>query len=113
MSPSIDGPAEESVVETISNPVTFACDATGIPPPSLAWLKNGRPIGAALKVFFLFSLFLFCHLLMSIWKIRFIFDQYLTYKLPFCLHKVKNKSINEAEDTLPTLHNYLQYLTYI
>ncbi len=43
--PSIDGPAEESVVETISNPVTFACDATGIPPPSLAWLKNGRPIG--------------------------------------------------------------------
>ncbi|XP_065811778.1 hemicentin-1 [Labrus bergylta] len=43
--PSIDGPAEERVVETISNPVTFACDATGIPPPSLAWLKNGRPIG--------------------------------------------------------------------
>ncbi|XP_035509461.1 hemicentin-1 [Morone saxatilis] len=42
--PSIDGPAEERVVETISNPVTFACDATGIPPPSLAWLKNGRPI---------------------------------------------------------------------
>uniref|UniRef100_A0A671W9G0 Hemicentin 1 n=1 Tax=Sparus aurata TaxID=8175 RepID=A0A671W9G0_SPAAU len=43
--PSIDGPAEESVVETISNPVTLACDATGIPPPSLIWLKNGRSIG--------------------------------------------------------------------
>ncbi|AWP10692.1 putative hemicentin-1 [Scophthalmus maximus] len=42
--PSIDGPAEETVVETISNPVTFSCDATGIPPPSLTWLKNGRPI---------------------------------------------------------------------
>uniref|UniRef100_A0A8C2ZWU4 Hemicentin-1 n=1 Tax=Cyclopterus lumpus TaxID=8103 RepID=A0A8C2ZWU4_CYCLU len=42
--PSIDGPAEERVVETISNPVTFACDATGIPPPGLSWLKNGRPI---------------------------------------------------------------------
>ncbi|XP_074524022.1 hemicentin-1 [Halichoeres trimaculatus] len=42
--PSIDGPAVERVIETISNPVTFACDATGIPPPSLAWLKNGRPI---------------------------------------------------------------------
>ncbi|KAM4629779.1 hemicentin-1 [Polymixia lowei] len=42
--PSIDGPAEETVIETISNPVTLACDATGIPPPSLAWLKNGRSI---------------------------------------------------------------------
>ncbi|KAM3620522.1 uncharacterized protein V6R79_024924 [Siganus canaliculatus] len=42
--PSIDGPAEEDVVETISNPVRFACDAAGIPPPSLSWLKDGRPI---------------------------------------------------------------------
>ncbi|XP_034438633.1 hemicentin-1 isoform X1 [Hippoglossus hippoglossus] len=42
--PSIDGPGEENVVETISNPVTFSCDATGIPPPSLTWMKNGRPI---------------------------------------------------------------------
>lgn len=43
--PSIDGPAEESVVETISNPVTLSCDASGIPPPNLIWLKNGHPIG--------------------------------------------------------------------
>ncbi|XP_019904855.2 hemicentin-1 isoform X2 [Esox lucius] len=42
--PSISGSVEEKVVETISNPVTFACDATGIPPPSLAWQKNGRTI---------------------------------------------------------------------
>ncbi|KAG5850585.1 hypothetical protein ANANG_G00084020 [Anguilla anguilla] len=42
--PTIDGRADERVLETISNPVTFACDATGIPPPSLTWLKNGRPI---------------------------------------------------------------------
>lgn len=47
--PSIDGPAEEHVVETISNPVTFACDATGIPHPSLTWLKNGRVIGENLS----------------------------------------------------------------
>ncbi|XP_023195302.1 hemicentin-1 [Xiphophorus maculatus] len=42
--PSIDGPSEENVVETISNPVAFTCDATGIPPPSLTWLKNGHTI---------------------------------------------------------------------
>nr|XP_061790885.1 hemicentin-1-like [Nerophis lumbriciformis] len=42
--PGFEGPADEKIVETISNPVTFACDATGIPPPSLRWLKNGQPI---------------------------------------------------------------------
>ncbi|XP_010148594.1 PREDICTED: hemicentin-1-like, partial [Eurypyga helias] len=42
--PHIEGPEQESVNETISNPVTFVCDATGIPPPTLVWLKNGKPI---------------------------------------------------------------------
>uniref|UniRef100_H0XAK9 Hemicentin 1 n=1 Tax=Otolemur garnettii TaxID=30611 RepID=H0XAK9_OTOGA len=42
--PSIEGPEKEVVVETISNPVTLTCDATGIPPPMIAWLKNRRPI---------------------------------------------------------------------
>ncbi|XP_069890339.1 hemicentin-1 [Dipodomys merriami] len=42
--PSIEGPEREAVVETISNPVTLTCDATGIPPPSIAWLKNHKPI---------------------------------------------------------------------
>ncbi|KAJ1172187.1 hypothetical protein NDU88_004037, partial [Pleurodeles waltl] len=42
--PSIDGPEEVQVSETISNPVTFACDAAGIPPPTLTWLKNSHPI---------------------------------------------------------------------
>ncbi|KAI7799480.1 hemicentin-1 isoform X1 [Triplophysa rosa] len=42
--PKLDGPAVERVTETLSNPVIFACDATGIPPPSLTWLKNGRVI---------------------------------------------------------------------
>lgn len=45
--PRIEGPAEEDIAETLGNPVSFACDATGIPPPALAWLKNGRPIGGA------------------------------------------------------------------
>ncbi|XP_049724489.1 hemicentin-1 isoform X1 [Elephas maximus indicus] len=42
--PSIEGPAEEEVVRTISNPVTLTCDATGIPPPMITWLKNHKPI---------------------------------------------------------------------
>ncbi|NXX50442.1 HMCN1 protein, partial [Tricholaema leucomelas] len=42
--PNIEGPEVELVNETVSNPVTFLCDATGIPPPTLVWLKNGKPI---------------------------------------------------------------------
>ncbi|KAI1236572.1 hypothetical protein IHE44_0014825 [Lamprotornis superbus] len=42
--PSIEGPEQELVFESISNPVSFVCDATGIPPPTLVWLKNGKPI---------------------------------------------------------------------
>ncbi|KAG8517174.1 Hemicentin-1 [Galemys pyrenaicus] len=42
--PSIEGPDKEVVVETISNPVTLTCDATGIPPPTITWLKNHKPI---------------------------------------------------------------------
>ncbi|XP_013377196.1 PREDICTED: hemicentin-1 isoform X3 [Chinchilla lanigera] len=42
--PSIEGPEGEVVVETISNPVTLTCDATGIPPPMITWLKNHKPI---------------------------------------------------------------------
>uniref|UniRef100_A0A8C3XYG7 Hemicentin-1 n=1 Tax=Catharus ustulatus TaxID=91951 RepID=A0A8C3XYG7_CATUS len=42
--PSIEGPEQELISESISNPVTFVCDATGIPPPTLMWLKNGKPI---------------------------------------------------------------------
>ncbi|OXB56883.1 hypothetical protein ASZ78_013391 [Callipepla squamata] len=43
--PSIEGPEQELINETISNPVAFTCDATGIPPPTLVWLKNGKPLG--------------------------------------------------------------------
>ncbi|XP_060132638.1 hemicentin-1 isoform X1 [Zootoca vivipara] len=42
--PSIEGPDLEWINETISNPVTFTCDATGIPPPMITWLKDGKPL---------------------------------------------------------------------
>ncbi|NXL89730.1 HMCN1 protein, partial [Alectura lathami] len=42
--PNIEGPEQELINETVSNPVTFMCDATGIPPPTLVWLKNGKPL---------------------------------------------------------------------
>nr|XP_051676343.1 hemicentin-1 isoform X2 [Oryctolagus cuniculus] len=42
--PSIEGPEREVIVETAGSPVTLTCDATGIPPPAVAWLKNHRPI---------------------------------------------------------------------
>uniref|UniRef100_A0A8B9ER49 Hemicentin-1 n=1 Tax=Anser cygnoides TaxID=8845 RepID=A0A8B9ER49_ANSCY len=42
--PHIEGPEQEWLNETIGNPVTFVCDATGIPPPKLAWFKNGKPL---------------------------------------------------------------------
>ncbi|KAJ8794800.1 hypothetical protein J1605_018793, partial [Eschrichtius robustus] len=51
--PSIEGPEKEVIVETISNPVTLTCDATGIPPPMIAWLKNHKPIGNVAVHFFM------------------------------------------------------------
>ncbi|EGV94970.1 Hemicentin-1 [Cricetulus griseus] len=42
--PTIEGPEREVIVETVSNPVTLTCDATGIPPPTITWLKNHKPI---------------------------------------------------------------------
>ncbi|XP_063154493.1 hemicentin-1 [Candoia aspera] len=42
--PAIEGPDQEWINETISNPVTLTCDATGIPPPAITWLKNGKPL---------------------------------------------------------------------
>ncbi|XP_021053028.1 hemicentin-1 [Mus pahari] len=42
--PTIEGPETEVIVETVSNPVTLICDATGIPPPTITWLKNHKPI---------------------------------------------------------------------
>ncbi|XP_034265503.1 hemicentin-1 isoform X1 [Pantherophis guttatus] len=42
--PTIEGPQQEWINETISNPITLTCDATGIPPPAITWFKNGKPL---------------------------------------------------------------------
>ncbi|XP_046908014.1 hemicentin-1 [Hypomesus transpacificus] len=44
--PSIrsSGPAERSVV--LHKPISLQCVATGVPSPSITWLRNGRPVDA-------------------------------------------------------------------
>ncbi|KAM3915384.1 hemicentin-1 [Leptodactylus fuscus] len=42
--PRIQGPPVEYQTGTIKNPVTFSCDAYGIPTPTLIWLKDGSQI---------------------------------------------------------------------
>ncbi|XP_075689566.1 hemicentin-1 [Rhinoderma darwinii] len=44
VAPSIQGPTVEYQTGTIKNPVTFSCDAYGIPTPTLIWLKDGSQI---------------------------------------------------------------------
>lgn len=36
------GPAERSVV--LNQPISLECVSSGVPPPSLTWLKDGRPV---------------------------------------------------------------------
>ncbi|XP_040264776.1 hemicentin-1 isoform X1 [Bufo bufo] len=53
--PGIQGPPVEYQMGTIKNPVTFSCDAYGIPTPTLIWLKDGSQIDPSdyLDVYFL------------------------------------------------------------
>lgn len=59
--PSIIGQVQlpENVSVVVKNPVALSCEASGIPLPSITWLKDGRPIKASSSVRVLSGEFLF------------------------------------------------------
>nr|XP_018668081.2 hemicentin-1 [Ciona intestinalis] len=42
--PSISGEESNNVTVTLGGAVTITCDASGDPPPTIVWLKNGTPL---------------------------------------------------------------------
>uniref|UniRef100_A0A087YHW1 Cell adhesion molecule-related/down-regulated by oncogenes n=1 Tax=Poecilia formosa TaxID=48698 RepID=A0A087YHW1_POEFO len=47
--PVLDGPQRESVNYTLGSHVALLCEATGVPVPSITWLKDGTPIESSLQ----------------------------------------------------------------
>ncbi|XP_012721740.2 hemicentin-1 [Fundulus heteroclitus] len=47
--PVLDGPQRESVNYTLGSHVALLCEATGVPVPSITWLKDGSPIESSLQ----------------------------------------------------------------
>lgn len=47
--PVLDGPLHESLTQNLGSHVTLLCEATGVPVPSITWLKDGTPIGKRVK----------------------------------------------------------------
>ncbi|XP_058491292.1 hemicentin-1 [Solea solea] len=47
--PVLAGPVQESLNYTLGSHVALLCDATGIPVPSITWLKDGTPIESSLQ----------------------------------------------------------------
>lgn len=43
--PVLDGPLQESLNYTHGSHVALLCEASGVPVPSITWLKDGTPIG--------------------------------------------------------------------
>ncbi|KAM9743449.1 hemicentin-1 [Menidia menidia] len=47
--PVLDGPLWESINYTLGSHVALLCEATGVPVPSITWLKDGTPIESSLQ----------------------------------------------------------------
>ncbi|XP_023814399.1 hemicentin-1 [Oryzias latipes] len=47
--PVLDGPLRESINSTLGSHVALLCEATGVPVPSITWLKDGSPIESSLQ----------------------------------------------------------------
>lgn len=50
--PTIIGQTQvpENVSVVVKNPVVLTCEASGMPPPSITWLKDGQPISTSSSV---------------------------------------------------------------
>ncbi|KAM9810462.1 hemicentin-1 [Neosynchiropus ocellatus] len=47
--PVLDGPLQESLNATLGSHVALLCEASGVPMPSITWLKDGTPIESSLQ----------------------------------------------------------------
>ncbi|XP_041856289.1 hemicentin-1 [Melanotaenia boesemani] len=47
--PALDGPLRESINFTLGSHVALLCEASGVPVPSIVWLKDGSPIESSLQ----------------------------------------------------------------
>lgn len=46
--PVVSGQADvENVSVVVKSPVALSCEASGIPPPAVSWLKDGQPVQAS------------------------------------------------------------------
>ncbi|CAM9592142.1 unnamed protein product [Lampetra fluviatilis] len=51
--PTIVGTNPESIHVVVENPISLMCEATGFPPPTLGWVKDGRPLQPSKSLFIL------------------------------------------------------------
>ncbi|XP_072563615.1 hemicentin-1 [Paramormyrops kingsleyae] len=47
--PVLEHPLEETLTHTVGSHVTLLCEATGVPAPSITWLKDGSSIESSVK----------------------------------------------------------------
>ncbi|XP_001920501.5 hemicentin-1 [Danio rerio] len=47
--PVMEGPLHETLTQNLGSHITLICEASGIPVPNIAWLKDGSPIESSLQ----------------------------------------------------------------
>lgn len=47
VTPYIVGAREENVTVVVNNFISLSCEATGLPPPTLSWFRDRRPVQAS------------------------------------------------------------------
>ncbi|KAL0979469.1 hypothetical protein UPYG_G00185480 [Umbra pygmaea] len=47
--PTLDGPLHESLIQNLGSHATLLCEPTGVPVPSITWLKDGAPIEGSMQ----------------------------------------------------------------